>query len=283
MLAHGLAAELSERQQDGQIRCTVAGHARHVHVVGWGKRAGLDEAFQCDLRQGKLRAGVVWRCEMEVAPIDAQIVARTIQNALILRANIQDGEPLSAGTAPGNRFIGSIDRDDRIHIDEDGKIVVTLARCAHSEVSDRAGENIEILREGWREKGDGEADLASFELINGVRGCDLERGLRHRGHFTRISAHKAPRFAVDPGKAIEGLVAAGPVLRVLVSEFVGHGPDAEIGVVRDERDGGWPLLRNSHRNGDCGKRGQQATHEPALCKRFHSCTRFPCSGKQTTA
>jgi uncharacterized protein YcfJ len=57
-----------------------------------------------------------------------------------------------------------------------------------------------------------------------------------------ILAHEAPDFAVDARQAVDGLLVAGPVLGVLVGEVVGHGPDAEVGVVRDERDGGRALL-----------------------------------------
>ena len=43
--------------------------------------------------------------EMEVAPVNAEIVAGTVQDALIARADVKNGKAMRAGTAPGNGFI----------------------------------------------------------------------------------------------------------------------------------------------------------------------------------
>jgi hypothetical protein len=54
--------------------------------------------------------------------------------------------------------------------------------------------------------------------------------------------HEAEGLAVDADDAGDGLWRAGPVGGVGVGEVVGGGPDAEVGVVRDERCGGRALL-----------------------------------------
>ena len=55
-------------------------------------------------------------------------------------------------------------------------------------------------------------------------------------------ADEAEGLAVDADDAGDGLWGAGPVGGVRVGEVVGGGPDAEVGVVRDEWRGGRTLL-----------------------------------------
>jgi len=57
-----------------------------------------------------------------------------------------------------------------------------------------------------------------------------------------VVAHEAEGLAVDADDAGDGLRGAGPVSGVGVGEVVGGGPDAEVGVVRDEWRGGRTLL-----------------------------------------
>ena len=80
------------------------------------------------------------------------------------------------------------------------------------------------------------------ELVGGVGWCDRVRGLLYRGDGVGVVAHEAEGLAIDADDAGDGLWGAGPVGGVGVGEVVGGGPDAEVGVVRDERRCGRTLL-----------------------------------------
>ncbi len=100
------------------MRCVLAGHARHVHVVARRHGAIGREAFDGVARLGELRVFAIGSSEMKVAPVDAQIVAGSIEDTLVARANVENGETLGARTSPGHGFIRGVDGDDRIHIDK---------------------------------------------------------------------------------------------------------------------------------------------------------------------
>ena len=80
------------------------------------------------------------------------------------------------------------------------------------------------------------------ELVGGVGVCDGVCCRLHRGDFVGVVADEAEGLAVDADDAGDGLRGAGPVSGVGVGEVVGGGPDAEVGVVRDEWRGGRTLL-----------------------------------------
>lgn len=89
-----------------------------------------------------------------------------------------------------------------------------------------------------------------FKGVDGAGGVDLYGDLLHGGNFAGIGAHEAVGFAVDANEAGEGLLGSGPVAGVLGSEVIGHRPDAEVGVVGDQGDGGRALLGESGRAGE---------------------------------
>src|SRR5580698_7595401 len=164
MASYRLIGELAEGQQDGQVRCALARHARHVHVVLRRQCAGRGEVVQCVLRQSELRAFGVRSGQVEVAPVDAQIVAGAVEHALIAGADVEHGEALRARAAPGDGLVRGVDGDDRVYVDQDGQIVVVFARGAYGEVSHGAGEDVEVFGKCRREEADREADAGGTEL-----------------------------------------------------------------------------------------------------------------------
>ena len=158
---------------------------------------------------------------MEVAPVDAEIIAGAAEDVLIARADIEDGKVGGLGAAPGYGLIGSVNGDDGIHVDKNRDLVAAVAAGGEAEIGDGARKDVEVFGKCGRKEGGGEFDTRCLELIDGVRGRDFERGLLHGGDFARIVTHEAVGLAVDAGDAIDGLTLAGPMRGVLVSEVVG--------------------------------------------------------------
>ena len=64
---------------------------------------------------------------MKVAPVDAEIVAGTVEDALIARADAEDGGSAGARFTPGDGLVGGVDGDDGIDIEEDGEVVIGIS------------------------------------------------------------------------------------------------------------------------------------------------------------
>ena len=236
-------------EDDGEVGGSGGWRAGHVHVVGFGEFAGFGEGFgcaPCGDGGGLLAFG---DGQMEVAPVDAEVVSGAIERALFLRADVEDGEAVGLGAAPGDGLVGGVDGDAGIDIEADGDLVSDAVgrRDSPSQVGDRAREEGQILREGRGEKGEVEVESGGLEGVNGAGGVDLHGELLHRGEFAGIGAHEAVGLAVDADEADEGLLGSCPVAGVFGGEGVGHRPDAEVRVVGDERDGWWALLRECRR------------------------------------
>ncbi len=154
--------------------------------------------------------------------------------------------------APGDGLVGRVDGDAGIDVEADGDLVggAVGGRDSPGEVGDGAREDGQVLREGWGEEGEVEVESGGLEGVDGAGGVDLHGELTHGGDFARIGAHEAVGFAVNANEAGEGLLSSGPVAGVFGGEGVGGGPDAEVGVVGDEGDGGRALLGESGRAGE---------------------------------
>ena len=83
MAAGRRCPRLAERQFHGQVRGAVAGHERHVHLVGGWNLAGCNEVVERFVRGDRLRAFIVGDSEMKVAPVNAKVVAGPAQNVLV--------------------------------------------------------------------------------------------------------------------------------------------------------------------------------------------------------
>ena len=94
-----------------------------------GSCAGGDEAAQGVAGERSLRGRAVRDDEMKIAPVDAQIVAGTVERrAGRAEPTLSMREPGRAQPAPGHGLIGSVDGDDRIDIDQQRDVVRGRAR-----------------------------------------------------------------------------------------------------------------------------------------------------------
>jgi hypothetical protein len=55
---------------------------------------------------------------VKVAPIDAEIIAGTIEDALLLGPDVEDRERAGARASPGDALVRCVDGDDGIDVDE---------------------------------------------------------------------------------------------------------------------------------------------------------------------
>jgi hypothetical protein len=81
--SNGCCRDLAQGKYDAQMRSMIARHPRHVEVVARRQHSRGGKTTQCIGGDGDLRVCRIRHGEMEIAPVDAQIVARAIQNALL--------------------------------------------------------------------------------------------------------------------------------------------------------------------------------------------------------
>ncbi len=184
---------------------------------------------------------------MEVAPVDAQVVAGAIEDVLIARAYGEDFEERGARAGGDDALAAIVDGDERIDVEQDGDVMTGAAGgvCRPSEIGNGAGVDVEIAGHGRSEECELDDDAGGREGVARVSGVDGVAGLLHGRNLFRIAAHEAVGLAVDTGDADEGLRRACPMRGVRACEGVGCGPDAEVGIVRDQRRGWDALLSGS--------------------------------------
>ena len=134
------------------------------------------------------------------------------------------------------------------------------------QVSDRPGQDINIMGQTGRHKCQRDMDPRIFKVVDGTRWQDLDAGLRKAGQRVRCAAHQSIGFAVDTEQTGQRHLALGPVARRSTVQRVGHGPDAEKRIGSEQRHGGgpeWVRGRLSERgNGQqrCGDRKRLKSH-----------------------
>ena len=233
------------------MRSAIARRLRHIHIVGGGESAVLqkfrDRVCRCD-NGGRLPRR---HTQVEIAPVDTEVVARAVEHLLITRADVEQGEAAVLRASPGDRLVVGIDSDATVYIEQEIDLVTAAVGGLDSpcEIGDGAREQIEVLGKGGREELDSQADPASLKDVGGAGGLHVERVLLHRRDSSRIGTHITVGDAIDSHEAGEGLLGARPVSRGIVGKMVRHRPDAEIRIVRDERNGGRAGLLGAERNG----------------------------------
>ena len=187
-----------------------------VHVVRERQRAALDEAAHRIVRD-RCGTGFVGRNgDVKVTPVDAQIVARPVENALVLCADRKHlrGRRLVPREGHGLAGIagGEIGPGGQEHIDP---VLGGVRRVRRPrEIGDRARQDIEIVKKGRREKREVKADARARKGVSGVGRGQRHRGLGQRGNVAWIAAHDAEGLTVDADQPIQRLGMAGPVTRV---------------------------------------------------------------------
>ena len=113
-----------------------------------------------------------------------------VDGLLFLRADVKDGEAVDVGAAPGDGLVGGVDGDARIDVEKDGDLVGCAVGCGDGpgQVGDGAGEQRQVLREGWGEEGEVEVESGGFEDVDGAGCVDLHGDLTHCRNFAWVGA-----------------------------------------------------------------------------------------------
>ena len=178
--------------------------------------------------------------EVEVAPLDAEIVSRAVQRGLIGLAHLDGGHTGYGQNLPLGGIVPSLVHDELLGGQDgsgDGVILAVHRLVGQGDVAHGAGQDGEIVGEQGRGEADGEADLTVGEYVGGGEGGDVHRDLLHLG-ATLTDTHEELFLAVHRADTDEGVVGARPMLDGDVVEAVGHGPNGEVGVNVDEGVGG---------------------------------------------
>ena len=254
-------AEVEDESGDGHV--VAAGSAGRGRLVG-RQLALADERLGAGAGAGVGGSNLVLRGGgVDVAPVDAQVVALLLEDRLVLRADAQDGETALVLPRPDD-FLGRlVDRQVGAVAEIDGDGVVAAVHGAHvpGQIRQRPGQHVEVVGQGRRGEREGDFDPRPLEVVDRARRPDLEADLRQRRRLLRLVAHEPVGLAVDANQARQCLLLARPVAGGVVGQTVGARPDAEVGVAGDERDGRRPERRRrlgaAHAGRLQGRAGQQ--------------------------
>src|SRR5215469_13518437 len=120
---------------------------------------------------------------------------------------------------------------------------------APSDVRQRAREYLQIVRYRGREECQRYVYPGALEVVDSARGQHLDIGLqqcvggRRASASTGRAASQVISLAVDSHGERESIRLARPMSSCRVRETIGRGPDAEVRIVRYERNGGRPQGR----------------------------------------
>ena len=182
-------------------------------------------------------------CQIEIAPIDADIIPLLREQRLI------HGTDLHRDEIGGWRFHFMERGGDLlravVHGDLRGGVEVEVHAVDRSirgveivgDIGDRAREQIDVSGQSRGEEGQGERDARAFELIDRTGGQDLHAFLRQRRRAGGFRAEHPEVFPINAYRAVEPVLLARPVDRIRVRGLVRGRPDAEIRIMRDQRHG----------------------------------------------
>ena len=181
-------------------------------------------------------------CQIEIAPVDAQIVAAAVEgllNAVAHPPHRAAGDRNGSGKRPAlSGFVQhQLLADRQMHPHVMGLPIQRLG--GQVQIADRTGGVVEILRQNGGGKHGGQPDPLVSEHIGGAAGVQLHGDLGQlrdgrRGRI-RAPAHEAPGVSVDGDETQQRIGAAGPVEGLAGIQLV-LAPDGEIGIHRDQRD-----------------------------------------------
>ncbi len=186
----------------------------------------------------RVRAG-----DIEPAPVDAKIVARTVEDILRHRAYAGGVEPAETD---GFRFDGVlsavVEAELLRRVYRGCNLVLFAVRGGGVEfkVRDGARKQRRVVEQKRRREAGGQPDAGAFEYICCRHSAHVERGLLHRGRIAQTRygrAHKAVRCAVNLDDAAERVVRAGPVADVRIGQNVRKRPEGKVRVDRYKRYG----------------------------------------------
>ena len=151
--------------------------------------------------------------EIEVAPFDAEIVADAAEH---VRAGGREAEQVHGGdlVAAAERGILCVVHADFAAEIDIGLDIMGLAVDGSdvvADICDRAGQDVQLLREGGREECERQFNAVRFERIDGAGGENGDGGLRQFVEAARITKI-AVWLAVNADDAADFVVGASPVL-----------------------------------------------------------------------
>ncbi len=197
---------------------------------------------------GQNRGGysfVAVRSQIQVAPVDAHIVAAPHQHRLVPRSHTQHRLPVQLKTRRDHRLVVVVDHQVCRRIQVDAHLVRgAVGRSRREfEVRQRPRQYIEIVRQRRRQKGEAHRYASTAEFVHRSRGQHFQSRLLERRVPLLRPSHYGKQLSIDSRQRIQSVRFPRPLFRWFRIQLVRHGPDAEVGIVRNQRHRGRPHRR----------------------------------------
>ena len=239
-----LGADRAQVKHHGKMRTLPGRSLRHGERIA-GRELSVRSKVRCGVRRNhQVRLFIFGYRQAEVAPVDAEIVTGAVEQVLVARSCGEHIQLRGLIAAHDNLLTAVIDGNDGIDVEQERDLMGSAVGRARSprEIRDGPREHIDIVHHRRGEERKFQRDAALAELIARVGGRDGSRCLLHCRKRIRTAAHKAEWLAINARNAGDGLRGPGPMCGFRIREAVGCRPDAEVGVVHDERRCRRPLL-----------------------------------------
>ncbi len=260
MTGGGRPADRPVIENDGRGE-VVLGRPGHLHVVRVGQPAVLREHIPADVGggHGRVRGSSLRGGQIEPAPVDPEVVPFFFENRLVLGA---DGHHLESGhdvAAPDDLFVRRVDAQSGrgAEIEREGMGLAVRRADRGRDVSHGPRHDVEVLDEQGRGEGQDQLDAGIGERVNGLSGSDRKIGLAEGRDLPGAWPHHPVGSPIDAGQRREPVNGSRPMAGPVVCQLVFDGPDAEIGIVRHERD-----RRGARGRGACGRGPRDARKGP---------------------
>lgn len=167
----GAGGRNGQRKRQRQRNPVLVGPLRHVEVVGIRQLAlGREPAAEnpvlvdCGLRPEPMR-----RSEIEMSPVDAEIVAAAQERLLVRRPETQKLERIVMVAAPDDLVAGPVHAGFAAAVEIDFAAVrAAVGRIdAKDQIGERPGQHLEPMRQRRGQEGDRETDSLPFEGVDG--------------------------------------------------------------------------------------------------------------------
>src|SRR5271155_672759 len=119
MPAHGLRSRRIHGKSYRKMDRAVAWLAGHFHTIGTWQCTGIEESGDRIRRCDERSAYLVGNGEIEISPVDTQIITCAVKDSLITRYDAQKLEVRNLGPSPGDFFIRRAHGHSGIHVEQD--------------------------------------------------------------------------------------------------------------------------------------------------------------------
>ena len=171
--------------------------------------------------------------QIQISPVDGDVVAGMAQHVLLAAARIGEVQPI---------HVECIGQHGRALIAVIADVVIGAERQLHlarrlfhgkAHARHRRGEQIHVLGQHGRLKHHAERRARRLEAEGAARGRHHRSRLLRRRGLTR--AQKAVGLAVHANLAVQPLAGTGPVGRVAIGQPIVRAPNREIGIIHHQR------------------------------------------------